>query len=372
METLAFGLVHHLGNALFHSAIHIAGHETFHHIKHKYFHHHCMANHDVARALNESYIAALTVLERQYGDENKDKALRDLAKKAFERMRSLASTYFPTEGHAGAITDVEASRFTEDRAAPALIEEALIRQDPPMPPSMIELFRNCFCDVFICAFKEIGIKNNEKVRAVLTHAILTELRHGMQEQRMQTQEIKVDLNHILAALAEQAEFRRAEGLFFQHMGKVLHGVSRNLTAVREDQEVVKGLVQKIADQVLAPKDAELYLVSHDQAGCALARYPVGDRALSIGRGSENTVQLPDSSVSTRHAELTRQGQSLVLRDLGSRNGTFVDDGTEKIRQVVVKPGQIIRIGRYWLSFETSEKAEARPFFQTIQSDEPMS
>ncbi len=52
-------------------------------------------------------------------------------------------------------------------------------------------------------------------------------------------------------------------------------------------------------------------------------YDVGDGAL-LGRGDVE-IQLEDPFASSRHAQLTRQGAILVIEDLGSTNGTYLND-----------------------------------------------
>ena len=44
----------------------------------------------------------------------------------------------------------------------------------------------------------------------------------------------------------------------------------------------------------------------------------------IGRIEGNDLVIPEPSVSRRHARLLRQGQQVLLEDLGSSNGTFVN------------------------------------------------
>src|SRR3954466_10223499 len=46
--------------------------------------------------------------------------------------------------------------------------------------------------------------------------------------------------------------------------------------------------------------------------------------IRVGSDPTNDLVLSDSTVSRRHVEVERVGQRLLLRDLGSRNGTFVD------------------------------------------------
>lgn len=71
--------------------------------------------------------------------------------------------------------------------------------------------------------------------------------------------------------------------------------------------------------------------------------PIGEGALILGRSSSCDLRLPHASISRRHARLTRRGERLYLEDLGSQNGTFLDD--ERLagpRELQV--GQRIHIG----------------------------
>src|SRR5690349_9597966 len=63
---------------------------------------------------------------------------------------------------------------------------------------------------------------------------------------------------------------------------------------------------------------------------------------TIGRSSENHLQLPDAQVSRRHAELIGDAQGWRIRDCGSRFGTFLNEA--KVEESAVRPGDRIRIG----------------------------
>ena len=56
----------------------------------------------------------------------------------------------------------------------------------------------------------------------------------------------------------------------------------------------------------------------------------------------NDLCLGDNSVSQRHAEISKEDEAVVVRDLGSTNGTFVN-GT-KISSIVLKTGDLISFG----------------------------
>jgi hypothetical protein len=79
------------------------------------------------------------------------------------------------------------------------------------------------------------------------------------------------------------------------------------------------------------------------------RVQIGAEPLVIGRLPECGVVLADSNVSRRHAELRRAGDSVVLTDLGSTNGTRVNGAP--IRERVLASGDEVRVGSTRLIFE---------------------
>lgn len=72
-----------------------------------------------------------------------------------------------------------------------------------------------------------------------------------------------------------------------------------------------------------------------------------DGTITVGRNTKNMICIQDDSVSGQHCEILVYGTEVILRDLGSRNGTFVN-GTRINPQSEVKNGQEIRIGRIQL------------------------
>jgi len=66
-------------------------------------------------------------------------------------------------------------------------------------------------------------------------------------------------------------------------------------------------------------------------------------AMSIGREAGNFVQLDDNEVSRRHAEVRRVGESFVVGDLKSSNGTWLN--SRKIERAELASGDQIQVGR---------------------------
>jgi pSer/pThr/pTyr-binding forkhead associated (FHA) protein len=70
---------------------------------------------------------------------------------------------------------------------------------------------------------------------------------------------------------------------------------------------------------------------------------------TIGRVEDNTFQIADQSVSSHHCEIHLQGAEILIRDLNSTNGTFINN--EKISEAILKPGQTLRLGQVELKLE---------------------
>lgn len=86
-------------------------------------------------------------------------------------------------------------------------------------------------------------------------------------------------------------------------------------------------------------------------GQAAVSHELGGSWTTVGRSDANQFQVPEGSVSGRHCEVRMDGEDLLVRDLCSTNGTFVDG--KKITEGVLKPGQTLRLGDVELHLEAS-------------------
>jgi HD-GYP domain-containing protein (c-di-GMP phosphodiesterase class II) len=84
-----------------------------------------------------------------------------------------------------------------------------------------------------------------------------------------------------------------------------------------------------------------------------------DGEMTLGRQPQNTIVLDDTQVSRRHASLSETAQGVVLKDLGSGNGTYLHG--HRIVEVTLNDGDAFKIGPFELRYEkqAAESAAGR-------------
>ncbi len=83
-------------------------------------------------------------------------------------------------------------------------------------------------------------------------------------------------------------------------------------------------------------------------------HELGAHWVTIGRGDNNAFQIVETSISSQHCEVLLRGNELVVRDLRSTNGTFVNG--KMITEAVLAPDQTLRVGNVELRLEISVPA----------------
>ena len=69
-------------------------------------------------------------------------------------------------------------------------------------------------------------------------------------------------------------------------------------------------------------------------------------SITVGRLPDNDVVVPLDMVSGRHARLEREGNRVFLVDLGSKNGTSLNDPLNRIRRAAIGPGDVVFLGTH--------------------------
>ena len=119
------------------------------------------------------------------------------------------------------------------------------------------------------------------------------------------------------------------------------------------------------EQIDTGAEAEVSLSKADQAtvdalrtGTALlvvlrgpntgARFLLDDDEVNSGRHPDSDIFLDDVTVSRKHAVFRREGDTFVVRDVGSLNGTYVNRA--RIDEVALQTGDEVQIGKFRLVF----------------------
>lgn len=87
--------------------------------------------------------------------------------------------------------------------------------------------------------------------------------------------------------------------------------------------------------------AVLVIRSGDLTG---SRFTLSNDVTRIGRHQDSDILLDDITVSRRHAEVVKTSNSLFIRDLGSLNGTYVNQS--RVDEFKLKHGDELQIGKF--------------------------
>ena len=87
------------------------------------------------------------------------------------------------------------------------------------------------------------------------------------------------------------------------------------------------------------------------------RYPLADDVTVVGRSADAQVCISEASVSRQHARFITVGTNTEIEDLGSSNGTFVNDMRTTSR-VILRDGDMIRLGTILLKYFAHDNVES--------------
>lgn len=124
--------------------------------------------------------------------------------------------------------------------------------------------------------------------------------------------------------------------------------------------------------VIAPSNREQRATLTVVTGLGAGRvYAIADEGCRLGRTPEVEVVIDDAAVSRVHARILKRDQGLILEDLGSTNGTYVD-GRRITGETVLRSGDRIQLGesavlRFSL-VDDAEEALQRRLYETSTRD----
>ncbi len=129
--------------------------------------------------------------------------------------------------------------------------------------------------------------------------------------------------------------------------RIRSGVIRGAT-VEQDE-----IRQPVTDLPVPPRSSAFggrprLLVSTQDDPQGQRSFDLATPVTLLGRGTDCDLRLVDPGVSRHHAELRVEGPQVVLVDLGSTNGTFVNG--QPVRRVELQDGTRVTLGRTTLVF----------------------
>ncbi len=91
---------------------------------------------------------------------------------------------------------------------------------------------------------------------------------------------------------------------------------------------------------------QLQIISSGMDG----EFEVGEEAAKVGRSRDNAIRLAHKSVSRHHAVFTESEGKLLVKDLASSYGSFINE--DRVTEGVAEDGDVIRLGRIHLTYSS--------------------
>lgn len=117
-----------------------------------------------------------------------------------------------------------------------------------------------------------------------------------------------------------------------------------------EPSVIYTLSEDEKNAVRALPSGSALLIAHSGPNKG-ARFLLDTDESIAGRHPNADIFLDDVTVSRRHAKFTRHGESFLLSDIGSLNGTYING--DRIDEIQLNSGVQVQIGKFRLNFYQS-------------------
>lgn len=151
------------------------------------------------------------------------------------------------------------------------------------------------------------------------------------------------INVLLAELARKSEQVESIG----EIGDVISDIDDRISERFDEEDDARGASQKSYDRITR--------VLVGKIGDQLLRFPLFKDRLTIGRTSDNDIQLNAGYISRRHAVVQTDGESTRVIDWGSKNGVYVN--SKQVTEHFLKNGDIVTIGNAHFRYEERPKRD---------------
>jgi len=125
--------------------------------------------------------------------------------------------------------------------------------------------------------------------------------------------------------------------------------------VDESSHTIVAKHTTVTDAAALREDLRSYLVVFEGAE-PVARHLVGPEPLTVGRDPARSIVISDGKVSRLHLQVALVGAEVIVEDLGSSNGTFID-GHRLAGPTVLPPNHWVQLGHHLLKHERRSHRE---------------
>ncbi len=145
------------------------------------------------------------------------------------------------------------------------------------------------------------------------------------------------LEHPRVELAEDADVMR----------RSIQVVAETTEAQAQASSATQAMSPTIYQQIRPQAKGNALLMLHAASGPQAI--PLESTMLTLGRGLSNDIILEDTRVSRHHAQLRYKNRQFWITDLGSTNGTFVNN--ERVVESALQNGDVVSLGGLELTFQ---------------------
>jgi len=140
--------------------------------------------------------------------------------------------------------------------------------------------------------------------------------------------------------------------------------TEQMESIAEIGDVISDIDDRISEQFEEPDEPRraqrpqerITRVLVGKIGDKLLRFPLFKDRLTIGRTTDNDIQLNAPCISRRHAVVTTDGETTSVIDWGSKNGVHVN--SKRITEHFLVNGDVVTIGNAHFRYEDRRKRDA--------------
>jgi len=133
-----------------------------------------------------------------------------------------------------------------------------------------------------------------------------------------------------------------------------------LKHVEQSDDDINTRVTALKDLALVADGEDCLVVIHTAVASELGRrYVLSKPITTMGRGRDNDVVIPSDAVSRHHARVERRSADVLIRDLQSTNGTFINNERVRLEEWPLTRGDQLRLGDTVFKYLSGSDIEAQ-------------